>query len=78
MTENSLNYKGATPSGAALFVLTMVRKARYLYRVECMDADEIAAEPHISEEEAARYTGCCGKNFYNMDFTIKLKMAAER
>lgn len=46
--------------------MTTVRKAQRLHHAEYMDADEIAAELHISEEEAARHIGY-GTHFYGID-----------
>ena len=46
--------------------MTTVRKAQRLHHAEYLDADEIAAELHISEEEAARHIGY-GTHFYGID-----------
>lgn len=46
--------------------MTTVRKAQRLHHMEYMGAGEIAAELHISEEEAARHIGY-GTHFYGID-----------
>ena len=46
--------------------MTVVRKAQRLHHVEYMDVTEIAAELHISEEEAARHIDY-GTHFYGIE-----------